>query len=122
MYASLCVKNKVKIESLVLKTQQRRFVCIAGVMAASLCAVSSQSSLARIFDNEMLQNLYIMNDMVQEMYEDKKERNIIREKLIKMKEEKQELLENMNEMETQLHLANENLEMMHDMEDRKSVV
>ena len=42
-------------------------------MAASLSDVSSQSSLTKIFDKDMLQKLYIMNDMVQEMYEDEGE-------------------------------------------------
>ena len=50
------------------------------------------------------------------MYKDNKERNILQEKLISMKEEKQELLEQMHEMETQLHIANENLERFHEME------
>ena len=76
-------------------------------MAVSSSIVSSQSSLAKLFDKEMLQKLYIMNDMVQEMYEDKRERIILQEKLISMKEEKNELLEKMHEMETQLQIANE---------------
>ena len=41
-----------------------------------------------------------MNDMVQEMYEDKREIIILQEQLISMKEEKQELIEKMHEMET----------------------
>ena len=54
--------------------------------------------------------------MVQEMFEDKKERTILQEKLISMKEEKQELLEKMNEMETQIHVANESIARMYEME------
>ena len=56
-----------------------------------------------------------MNDMVQEMYEDKRESIILQEQLIAMKKEQQELLENMHEMETHLHIANENLARLHEM-------
>ena len=42
-------------------------------------------------------------------------------KFISVKEEKQELPENMHEMETQLHVANENLERMHEMETQLHV-
>ena len=59
----------------------------------------------------MLQKLYIMNDMVKEMYEDKRENIKLQEQLIAMKEEKQELLEKMHEMETQFHDAKEALAM-----------
>ena len=41
-------------------------------MENSSSVASSQSSLEKFFDKEMLQNLYIMNNMVQEMYEDKR--------------------------------------------------
>ena len=41
-------------------------------MEASSSTASIQSSLEKLFDKEMLQNLYIMNDMVQEMYEYKR--------------------------------------------------
>ena len=45
-----------------------------------------------------MQKLYIMIDMVQEKYEDK---NIkLQEQFISMKEEKQEIFENIHEMET----------------------
>ena len=67
-------------------------------MAASYSDASSQSSLQKFFEKEMLQKLYIMIDRMQEKYEDK---NIkLQEQLIAMKEEKQELLENLHEMET----------------------
>ena len=46
-------------------------------MAHSLSIVSTLSSLEKLFDKEMFQNLYIMNDMVQEMYEDKRESIIL---------------------------------------------
>ena len=57
-----------------------------------------------------------MNDMVQEMYEDNRENIILQENLISKNEEKQEILENMHEMETRLHIANEALEKMHETE------
>ena len=107
--SSLCVKEKIKIENWILKSQRRIFLCIAGVMEASLSNVSNPSSLEKIFDKEMLWKLYIMTDMVQEMYEDKRESIILQEQFIAMKEEKQELLEKMHEMETQLHGAKETL-------------
>ena len=50
-----------------------------------------------------------MRDMVQEMIEDRKEKTILQEELMAMKEEKQELLERMHEMEILLHDAKENL-------------
>ena len=84
----LCVKEKVKIESKVLKSQKISFVCIAGVMATSLMNVSNPSSLENIFDRDILQKLYIMVDMVQEKYEDKRDINMLHEKLIAMNEEK----------------------------------
>ena len=101
--------EKLKIEISVLKSQQRSFVCIASVMEASSRTVSSQTSLAKLFDKEMLQKLYIMNNVVQEMCEDKRGIIILQEHLICMKEEKQELLEKMHEMETQLHDAKKTL-------------
>ena len=48
-------------------------------MAASTSDVSNPSSLARLFDEEMLQELIIMRDMVQEMYEDRKENTLLQE-------------------------------------------
>jgi len=46
----------------------------------------------------MLQELILMRDMVQEMNEDTKENTILKEGLMAMKEEKQELLGKMHEM------------------------
>ena len=80
-------------------------------MAASTSDVSNSYYLARLFDLEMLQELIIIRDMVQEMNEDRKENTILQEELMAMKEEKQELLENMHEMENQLHDAKEALAM-----------
>ena len=78
-------------------------------MAASTSDVSNLSSLARIFDLDMLKELIIMRDIVQEMNEDRNENTILQEELMAMKEEKQELLENMHEMEIQLNDAKETL-------------
>ena len=50
-----------------------------------------------------------MRDMVQEMIEDRKENTILQEELMAMKEEKQELLEKMHEMEILLNYAKETL-------------
>ena len=46
-----------------------------------------------------------MKDMVQKMYEDNRESTKLQEQLVAMKKEKQELLQKMHEMETQLHDA-----------------
>ena len=78
-------------------------------MASSTSDVSNPSSLARLFDLEMLQEHSIMRDMAQEMNEDRKENTILQEELTTTKEEKQELLEKMHEMEIQLHDAKETL-------------
>ena len=78
-------------------------------MAASTSDVSNPSSLARLFYLLMFQELTIMRDMVQDMNEDRKENTILQEELMAMKEEKQELLEKMHEMEIQLHDAKETL-------------
>lgn len=85
-------------------------------MPASLSDFSSQYYLSKLFDKEMLHKLYIMIDKIQEKYEDKRERKILQDQLIAMKEGKQELLEEMHNMETWLHIANDNFENMHEME------
>ena len=90
-------------------------------MEASLRDVSISSSLQKLFDKELLQKLYIMIDRMQEKYEDRRESSKIQEKLISMKKEEQEILEKMHEMETQLHIVNENLERMHEMETQLHV-
>lgn len=78
-------------------------------MAASTSDVSNPSSLERLFDLDMLQELIIMRDMVQEMTEDRKENTILEQELMAMKEEKQEFLEKMHEMEIKLHDAIESI-------------
>jgi hypothetical protein len=58
-----------------------------------------------------------MRDMVQEMYEDRKESTVLQEKLMAIKEEKHQLLEKLHEMEAQLHEAKETLtKYMHEHE------
>lgn len=79
------------------------------VMEASTSDVSNLSSLAELFDEEMLQEFFIMRNMVQEMIEDMKENTILQEPLMAMKEEKQELLEKMHEMEILLQDAKHTL-------------
>jgi len=80
-------------------------------MENSTSDVFNSSSLTRLFDLEMLQELIIMRDMVQEMNEDRKENTILQVELMVMKEENQELLENMHEMDIQPHDAKETLAM-----------
>ena len=41
------------------------------------------------------------------MHDDKKESTILQEKLISVKEEKQDFLEKIHEIETKLHISNE---------------
>ena len=50
-----------------------------------------------------------MKDMVQKLYEDVKENTKLQEQLVAMKKEKQELIQNMHEMDIQLHDAKEAL-------------
>ena len=53
----MCEGKEVNIENSNLKSQQRRFVCIAGVMPTSLSNVSNISTLEKLFDKEMLHKL-----------------------------------------------------------------
>jgi hypothetical protein len=78
---------------------------------------SHTSSLSKLFYKEMLKEFVIMRDMIQELWEDRKESFVLQEKLMAMKEEKHQLLENLHEMETQLHEAKESLtKYMHEHE------
>jgi hypothetical protein len=84
---------------------------------ASNSKSSHTSSLAKFFDKEMLKEFVTMRDMVQEMWEDRKESIVLQEQLMAMKEEKHQLLEKLHEMETQLHEAKETLtKYMHEHE------
>jgi len=53
---------------------------------------------------------------VREMYEDERQSYRLQEQLNSMKEEKQLLSDQLQEMEGQLHIANMNLERMHELE------
>lgn len=57
-----------------------------------------------------------MMDMVREMYEDVRKSSILREQLSSVEEEKQFLSDKLQEVERQLHIANMNLGMMHELE------
>ena len=70
---------------------------------------SHTSSLSNFFDKEMLKELLTMRDVVKEMWEDRKESIALEEQLMAMKEEKDQLLEKLHEMEIQLHEAKETL-------------
>jgi hypothetical protein len=70
---------------------------------------SHTSSLSKFFDKEMLKELLTMRDVVKEMWEDRKESITLEEQLMAMKEEKDQLLEKLHEMEIQLHEAKETL-------------
>jgi hypothetical protein len=78
---------------------------------------SHTSSLSKFFDKEMLKEFVTMRDMVQELWEDREERIALEEQLMAMKKEKDQLLEKLHEMETQLHEAKETLtKYMHEHE------
>jgi hypothetical protein len=78
---------------------------------------SHTSSLSKFFDKEMLKEFVTMRDMVQELWEERKESIVVQEQLMATKEEKHQLLEKLHEMETQLHEANKTLtKYMHEHE------
>jgi hypothetical protein len=55
---------------------------------ASNSESSHTSSLSKFFDKYMLNSFATMRDMLQEMLEDRKERTVLQEQLMVMKEEK----------------------------------
>jgi hypothetical protein len=78
---------------------------------------SHTSSLAKLFDKDMLNEFVTMRNMVQEMWEDRKESIVLQEQLMAMREEKHKLLEKLHEMETQLHGEKETItKYMHEHE------
>ena len=79
-------------------------------MTTSTSEFSKSSSFTRLFNEDMKEYLFIMMDMVIEMSTE------LREQLNSMKEEKQLLSEKLQEMDSQLHNANMNLEKMHELE------
>jgi hypothetical protein len=70
---------------------------------------SPTSSKSKFFDKEMFNALLTMKDMVQESWKDREESIVLQEQLMAMKEEKDQLLEKLQEMESQLHEAKETL-------------
>jgi len=64
----------------------------------------------------MKRYLFVMTDMMKQMYEDERKSTKLQEQLNSMKEEKQLLFDKLQEMESQRHIANMNLERMHELE------
>jgi hypothetical protein len=78
---------------------------------------SPTSSKSKFCDKEMFQALLTMKDMVQELWKDREESIVLQEQLMAMKEEKDQLLEKLHEMENQLQEAKETLtKYMHEHE------
>ena len=78
-------------------------------MTTSSSEVSKSSSFTRFFVEDMKRDFYILKDIVQILYEDRKEGTRLREKLVVMKQEKEGLLQRMHEMAMKLHQAQEAL-------------
>ena len=76
---------------------------------ASNIGSSPTSSNSKFFDKEMFNALLTMKDMVQELWKDREESIVLQEQLMAMKEEKDQLLEKLQEMENQLQEAKETL-------------
>ena len=74
---------------------------------------SPTSSKSKLFDKEMFNALLTMKDMVQELWKDREESIVLQEHLMAMKEEKDQLLEKLQEMENQLYEAKETLTKVH---------
>ena len=87
-------------------------------MTTSTSESSNSSFFTRFFDEDMKQDLFIMMNMVREMYEDGRKSSILREQLNSSKEEKQLLSEKLQEKERQHHIANMNLKRMHELESQ----
>jgi hypothetical protein len=85
-------------------------------MTTSISEFSKSSSFTRFFDEGLKQEFFIMMNMVREMYEDERKSSILQEQLNSMREEKQLLSDQLQEMEGQLCTANMKLERMHELE------
>ena len=85
-------------------------------MTISISEFSKSSSFTRFFDEGLKQEFFIMMNMVRETYEDERKSSRLQEQLNSMREEKQLLSDQLQEMEGQLHIANMNLERMHELE------
>jgi len=78
---------------------------------------SEFSSFTRFFDEDMKHEFLILKDMVQILFEDRRESMELHEKLLVMKQEKEEILQSLHDMELQLHQAQEALtKNMHEKE------
>ena len=97
------VAKGCSVSSLLILFEVLSFI---GIMTTSTSESSKSSFITRFFDEDMKQDLFIMMDMVREMYEDGRKSIILREQLNSMKEEKQLLSDKLQEMERQLHIAN----------------
>ena len=78
-------------------------------MKTSSSEVSKSSYFTIFFDEDMKRDFYILNDMVQIMFEDRRESTRLHEQLVAMKEEKEGIIQIMHEMEMQLHQSQEAL-------------
>ena len=85
-------------------------------MKTSISEFSKSSSFTRFFDEGLKQEFFIMMNMVREMYEDERKSSRLQEQLNSMREEKQLLSNQLQEMEGKLHIANMNRERMHELE------
>ena len=72
------------------------------IMKNSSSEVSKSSSFTIFFDEDMKRDFYILKDRVQILCEDGKESTRLCEQLVAMKQEKEEILQRMHEMEMQL--------------------
>jgi hypothetical protein len=76
---------------------------------ASNIGSSHISSKSKFFDKEMLKEILTMRYLMKEMCEDRNESISLEEQLMAMKKEKDQLLQSLHEMETQLHEEKETL-------------
>ena len=72
-------------------------------------STSEVSSFTIFYDDYMKRDFIILKDMVQILFEEKIESTELREQLFAMKEEKEEILQILHDMEMQLHQAQEAL-------------
>lgn len=79
------------------------------MMTTSSSEVSKSASFTRFFDEYMKRDFHILKDMVQILFEDRRESTRLHEQLVAMKGEKEVLFQIMHEMEIELHQAQEDL-------------
>lgn len=85
-------------------------------MTTSTSGSSNSALFTRLFNEDIKQELSTMMDMVREMHEDGRKSSMLRKQLNSMKEEKQFLIDKLQEMERQLHIENMNLKRMPELE------